>query len=116
VTVYSTRHKGDFSLLADCLTWIDGSPAPTIPAKKPLLSGPIDGSPFTHEEVDAAFRLVSSRKDWKAPISATIPEAEREVVAFAVHFFTATEARFSPGPDADTLRVAADGYRAGPAR
>ena len=70
--------------------------------------------PFSLAEIKKAFNKVQNPSDWKAPISATIKENEREVMAEAIKFYTATEAHFRPaGPG--LLSVYAKGYRLGPA-
>lgn len=59
------------------------------------------------------FRRIQNPADWRAPIKAVCEESERDLVAEAITFFTATEARFSPAENG-TLWVNADGYRNGP--
>lgn len=69
---------------------------------------------FTEAELSAAFNSVADPDDWKAPVDAVCLKADRERVKAAVIFYTATEPMFFPN-DETTIRVEADGYRAGPA-
>lgn len=71
---------------------------------------------FRQEQLAAAFDRVRNPRDWKAPISAVIPAAERPLVEKAVFWFTDTVAEFSAASgNADELVVTAPGYRLGPA-
>jgi hypothetical protein len=71
---------------------------------------------YRHEELAAAFERVRNPRDWKAPIRAIIPAAERPVVEKAVLWFTATVPEFVPATGATgRLVVNAPGYRLGPA-
>lgn len=71
---------------------------------------------YRMEQLAKAFDRVRNPRDWKAPIRAVIPAAERPVVEKAVRWFTETEPDFTPAPDApDRLVVSAPGYRLGPA-
>jgi len=67
--------------------------------------------------LEPVFNRLHDPADWKAPIDAFCRREERAVVARAIEFFTATQARFSePYPASKGwLRVQADGYRRGPA-
>jgi len=66
------------------------------------------------DQLAAAFDRVRNPRDWKAPIQAVIPAAERPVVEKAVSWFTGTEPAFAPAPGrADRLVVTAGGYRQG---
>jgi len=68
------------------------------------------------EQLAAAFDRVRNPRDWKAPIRAVIPAAERPVVEKAVHWFTDTVPVFEAAPgETDRLLVRAPGYRLGPA-
>jgi hypothetical protein len=70
---------------------------------------------FRREELAAAFHRVRDAHDWKAPIAAEIPEAERQVVKKAVEWFTDTSPIFQALPSASgRLMVRARGYRLGP--
>ena len=68
------------------------------------------------EQLAAAFDRVRNPRDWKAPIRAVIPVAERPVVEKAVLWFTDTVPVFVAAPgETDRLVVMAPGYRLGPA-
>ena len=59
-----------------------------------------------------AFDRVRDPRDWKAPIRALIPVAERCMVEEAVRWFTFTDPVFAPVPgEAQRLVVTAPGYR-----
>jgi hypothetical protein len=64
--------------------------------------------------LDAAFLQVQPKAHWKDPIDAIIAAKDREIVAEAIEFFTATKASFEIRWDG-RLHVTAPGYRAGPA-
>lgn len=81
-----------------------------------------------HDEasVRAAFEKVENKDHWKGPIDAVIDAKDRNIVAFAIEFYTATTATFRPvkagefavgmaDEVAGRLRVTAPGYWAGPA-
>ena len=71
---------------------------------------------FRMEQLAAAFDRVRHPRDWKAPIHAVIPAAERPVVETAVILFTETVPVFVTAPgNPDVLLVRAPGYRLGPA-
>jgi hypothetical protein len=70
---------------------------------------------YTQAELDAAFALVAPEGNWKLPISATLPIAsvtadDLAKIAFAVTFFTGSEAKLKYGKKAFTLT--APGYYA----
>ena len=69
------------------------------------------------EELKPHFDQVCSKTDWKSRIDTTCCRSDKEKVARAIGFFTATEASFSEmcPPSVDWLRVQSIGYRAGPA-
>jgi len=68
------------------------------------------------EQLATAFDRVRNPRDWKAPIRAVIPVAERPVVEEAVLWFTDTVPVFAAAPgETDRLVVMAPGYRLGPA-
>jgi len=71
---------------------------------------------YRMEQLAAAFDRVRNPRDWKAPIRAVIPAAERPVVEKAVVWFTDTVPEFVADPEAtERLVVSAPGYRLGPA-
>lgn len=71
---------------------------------------------YLHEQLVAAFERVRNPRDWKAPIRAVIPAAERRLVDQAVRWFTDTAPAFTLAPGVKhRLVVRAPGYRAGPA-
>jgi hypothetical protein len=84
---------------------------------------------YTHDALKAAFELVETKGDWKAPIESYCTTDEVKIIAEAIKFFTATEAHFDyigvySTPDGGATRfkvgdhimkVRADGYRKGPA-
>ena len=68
------------------------------------------------EQLATAFDRVRNPRDWKAPIRAVIPVAERPVVEKAVLWFTDTVPVFAAASgETDRLVVMAPGYRLGPA-
>lgn len=68
------------------------------------------------DQLAAAFDRVRDGRDWKAPIRAVIPAAERPVVEKAVLWFTDTSAMFvAVSGDPDRMVVRAPGYRLGAA-
>lgn len=72
---------------------------------------------YSMAELEAAWALVKPTTHWKDPIHKKIentPE-NRDVVAAAIEFFTATPAKFFGTPDPEVVIVTAAGYRAGPA-
>lgn len=82
------------------------------------------GAIYTADEVREAMERVENKADWKAAIDATIEVVGSDwpqqlaKIAFAIEFYTATKAEFTPlGISAGKLvvRVQAAGYRAGPA-
>ena len=69
---------------------------------------------YRQEQLAAAFDRVRNARDWKAPIEAVIPAAERPVVEQAVRWFTDTTPEFVPSAEgSDRLMVSAPGYRLG---
>jgi hypothetical protein len=71
---------------------------------------------FRLDQLAAAFDRVRNLRDWKAPIEAVIPAADRAVVEQAIRWFTGTEAEFrSDGLGSGRLVVVALGYRLGQA-
>jgi hypothetical protein len=70
---------------------------------------------YRQEQLAAAFDRIRNARDWKAPIRAVIPAAERPVVEQAVRWFTETAPVFAPIQGGDRLEVTAPGYRLGPA-
>ena len=71
---------------------------------------------YRHDQLAAAFDRVRDAQDWKAPICAVIPAAERPLVEQAVIWFTDTVPVFAATRGgADRLEVRAVGYRRGPA-
>ncbi len=66
------------------------------------------------DQLAAAFDRVRDPRDWKAPICALIPIAERPVVEQAVLWFTSTAPIFEAAPgEQNRLVVMAPGYRRG---
>jgi hypothetical protein len=66
------------------------------------------------DQLAAAFDRVRNARDWKAPIQAVIPAAERCAVEKAVLWFTDTVPVFVADPEStDRLVVRAPGYRLG---
>lgn len=82
---------------------------PVVPADGDLTGG------YGREALDAAFKMVASAADWKAPIDAVVWATDRAIVAEAIEFFTATTATFERADECGKLRVTSVGYRAGPA-
>ncbi len=66
------------------------------------------------DRLASAFDRVRNAQDWKAPISADIPSADRHLVEMAVLWFTNTVPVFLVAMEGDRLRVTATGYRGGP--
>ncbi len=73
------------------------------------------GSPYTQEQLKAAFDAVSNPDDWKAPVFASMGGESVNVVVAAIRHFTATDPEVVL--DVGTMRwvVSSIGYRAGPA-
>ncbi len=83
--------------------------------------------PFTHEELETAFDLVKDKEHWKNPIYSYCTSEEIKIIAAAIQYFTATEAKFDyigkikvPIPNANRFKIGdhifkvrAGGYRAG---
>lgn len=69
---------------------------------------------FTQEQLQEAFNRVRNPKDWKAPIDAVVRCQDLELIGAAVQYFTATTITILERK-AWLCRIAADGYRAGPA-
>ena len=71
---------------------------------------------FRLEQLASAFDRVRHPRDWKAPIRAVIPVADRPAVEEAVLWFTNTNPMFEAAPGAtDHLVVTSLGYRLGTA-
>ncbi len=71
---------------------------------------------YRMDQLASAFDRVRDSRDWKAPIQALIPTADRPIVEQAVRWFTGTDPAFEPAPDRPThLVVKAPGYRLRPA-
>ena len=69
---------------------------------------------FRLEQLASAFDRVRHPRDWKAPIRAVIPVADRPVVEKAVLWFTNTIPMFEAAPGAaDQVVVTSVGYRLG---
>ena len=53
---------------------------------------------YSQAELEAAFSLVAPKDNWKMPINAALPlsttAADVEMIAFAIMFFTGSEASF----------------------
>lgn len=83
--------------------------------EKELCRG-IWGREFTKKDLEIAFAIIQSKKDWKAEVDASILVKDYELAATAVEFFTATPLKIG-GVDRlnSMLIVHADGYAAGPA-
>lgn len=70
----------------------------------------------TQTQLEAAFALVRPKTHWKDGINAVIDADQREIVAQAIIHFTGTVGKFTPVKSLNkpSLRVIAEGYRAGP--
>lgn len=70
---------------------------------------------YTEEALKEAFELVAPKPNWKLPIDATLPSItsikKRNLIAFAVMFFTGSTATWSKTPGGK-IRVTAPGYYA----
>lgn len=66
------------------------------------------GYPF--ERLASAFDRVRNARDWRAPIEAVIPEADRPLVEQAIVLFTETVPTFVPATRPGHLLVRAQGY------
>ena len=76
--------------------------------------GPERLTGYRLEQLAAAFARVRDPRDWKAPIRAVIPAAERPVVEWAVLWFTESVPVFVRADgETDRLVVTAAGYRLG---
>jgi hypothetical protein len=69
---------------------------------------------YTLDELEAAFTLVSSgMANWKLPINAVLPKmaaSEAAKLAFAIGFYTGSEATFTSLPGGQSVLVTAPGY------
>lgn len=73
---------------------------------------------YDEAEIRAAFERVENPNHWKDPVDCIVrdtDQAERDLIAFAINFFTATEASWSRVGQTSVWRVRAAGYYAGPA-
>jgi hypothetical protein len=71
--------------------------------EKDLLGG------YKREDLLAAFNAVQDKEHWKNPINAEVPEGmDREMLAYAIWFFTSSVCRFSKRKG--VTRVKAAGY------
>ncbi len=72
------------------------------------------GVTYTQAQLDAAFDRVRNSDDWRAEIDATldITDAERDVITFAIIFFTGTSPLVAR--ELDGIRFMSEGYRMGP--
>lgn len=73
--------------------------------------------PYSAELVRTAFDRVEDPRDWKAPVDRTlhgVSKEERDLISFAVSFYTATDAVWTE-PTPGVWHVSAVGYRMGPA-
>ena len=66
------------------------------------------------EEMRRAFKMVTTKNDWKAPIVAFIRKRDLEITKKAVEFYTATSCEVMEETDS-YVKIVADGYRMGPA-
>lgn len=69
---------------------------------------------FTIQAIEQAFNAVKDPRDWKAPISTTVPKESKDLVVAAIEFYTATipvVAEMINGHFA----ISSEGYRNGPA-
>ncbi len=64
---------------------------------------------YTHAELDAAFKKVEDKTNWKNPIDAVIPTSEYPVTAAAVTFFAGSNLDALPAGDG-MYQVKAPGY------
>ncbi|MAM38799.1 MAG: hypothetical protein CL949_09945 [Erythrobacter sp.] len=69
---------------------------------------------YSHIEVSAAFNLVKDQADWKNPIDQIVPITERDILSYAIPYFTGTSAEFEDVEDPLKIRCKAPGYYAGP--
>jgi hypothetical protein len=69
------------------------------------------------DKLNPYFSMVCNSADWKSAIDASCRREDKENVAKAIEFFTATDASFSEmrPPSEGWVRVQSIGYRAGPA-
>ena len=71
---------------------------------------------YTEKELRNAFVRVQDRDDWKGPIYSVINKSDRDMIKWAIIFYTATVPRFSPcGLAKDLLEVHSEGYHLGSA-
>jgi hypothetical protein len=68
---------------------------------------------YTQAELEAAFALVAPKPNWKMPIGAELPSItsieKRNLIAFAIMFFTGGKAAFSKTAGGK-IKVTAPGY------
>lgn len=68
------------------------------------------GTPYSREQLLAAFNKVCDKSNWKMPIDATIEDNDCDIIREAVIFFAGCEPRFEPIHGTDRLRCKAVGY------
>jgi hypothetical protein len=73
------------------------------------------GTPFTAEQLEWAFDLVASKKDWRNPISAYVARDLCHQVVCAIQFFTAAPIEVFETDQPGQVLVTSCGYRLGPA-
>jgi hypothetical protein len=69
-----------------------------------------DGSEFTRDELDAAFKKVQNKAHWKDAIDAVIAREDRDVTEAAVIFFAGCRPEFTEHYRAGFLNCRAVGY------
>lgn len=68
------------------------------------------GTPYSREQLLAAFNTVCNKDNWKMPIDATIEEHDSDIIEEAIIFFAGCKPKFEPIHGTDRLRVRAVGY------
>lgn len=67
------------------------------------------------ELLEIYFNRVCDKSDWKGPIKGFCRVEDKEIIADAIEFFTATQACFFDTGVSGWLMIDAVGYRNGPA-
>lgn len=70
---------------------------------------------FSLNQLQAAFSKVQDKKNWKAPVFASVSMDELAITMLAVEFYTATKVEVQQIMGNGNVLIFAKGYAAGPA-
>lgn len=68
------------------------------------------GTPYTREQLLAAFNKVCDEVNWKMPIDATCESDDLDIITEAIIFFAGCRPTFEPIHGTELVRVRAVGY------